>query len=122
MGDILNEFINNSRFQGMKGYIVLSTFPSSIDAKNCGIRVLKKKLVACVNILPVLQSLYFWEGKLEQSEEVLCIFKTMEHHFSELEKEILAVHSYKTPEIVGFPIQKCTPDFLEWLKKSTSVG
>lgn len=75
-------------------------------------------LAACVQILPEMESVYRWQEKIERSSEVLLLVKTTRGKFDELEREVRALHSYDTPEIVAVPIVAGSVPYLEWLVKS----
>ena len=75
-------------------------------------------LAACVQILPEMESVYRWQGKIERQAEVLLIAKTTREKFDELEREVRALHSYDTPEIVAVPIVTGSTPYLEWLVKA----
>jgi periplasmic divalent cation tolerance protein len=78
--------------------------------------LVEKRLAACVQILPEMESVYRWQGKVERQLEVLLIAKTTAARFAELEKEVVNLHSYETPEIVAFPLTAASNPYLEWLK------
>lgn len=73
------------------------------------------RLAACVQILPEIESVYRWKGKVERQREVLLIAKTTASRFEELEREVRAIHSYETPEIVALPIVAGSAPYLQWL-------
>ena len=75
-------------------------------------------LAACVQILPEMESVYRWQGKIERQAEVLLIAKTTKAKFDELESEVRALHSYETPEIVAVPLVAGSTPYLEWLSAS----
>ena len=75
-------------------------------------------LAACVQILPEMESVYRWEGKVERQSEVLLLAKTTAAKFPELEREVRALHSYETPEIIAVPIVIGSSPYLEWLTQS----
>ncbi|NTW07493.1 MAG: divalent-cation tolerance protein CutA, partial [Syntrophaceae bacterium] len=66
-----------------------------------------------------ITSTYRWKGKVETAEEWLCLIKTQESLYSELEKTIISLHSYETPEIIAVPIIKGSREYLSWLKNET---
>jgi periplasmic divalent cation tolerance protein len=78
-------------------------------------------LAACVQILPEMESVYRWQGKVERQAEVLLIAKTVQGKFDELEREVRALHSYDTPEIVAVPILTASAPYLEWLTQTTDL-
>ena len=75
-------------------------------------------LAACVQILPEMESVYRWQGKIERQSEILLIVKTTRGKFAELEREVRALHSYETPEIVAIPIVTGSQPYLDWLSES----
>jgi len=76
------------------------------------------KLAACVQVLPEIESVYRWQGKIDRAAEVLVIAKTTRSKFVQLEQEVRNLHSYETPEIVAVPIVEGSPRYLEWLNES----
>jgi periplasmic divalent cation tolerance protein len=81
--------------------------------------LLKGRLAACVNIIDKVESLYVWDGKYEQSAEVLLIIKTRLSLADELTRKIKKLHSYKVPEIIFLPIIAGSREYLSWLASET---
>ena len=79
---------------------------------------LNEHVVACANIIPQIESHYWWQGKLESGAEVMIIFKTTEPLLDALEEVILKHHPYDTPEIVALAIERGTEKFLKWITES----
>jgi len=77
-------------------------------------------LAACVQILPEIESVYRWQGKIERQPEVLLIAKTTDEKFEELKREVKLLHSYDTPEIVAVPITAGSQSYLKWLAATTN--
>lgn len=100
--------------------VVFITAPTEEESKRLADRLVEAKLAACVQILPQMESVYRWEGKVERQPEHLLIVKTTSERFEELEREVRAMHSYDTPEIVSFPLTKSSPDYLRWLQESVN--
>jgi periplasmic divalent cation tolerance protein len=100
--------------------VVFITAPTQEESKRLAERLVEAKLAACVQILPEMESVYRWEGKVERQTEHLLIAKTTSERFEELEKEVRAMHSYDTPEIVSFPLTKSSPDYLRWVQESVN--
>jgi len=99
--------------------VVLVTCPTLDEARKIGRGVVEKHLAACVNIVThAVESFYTWEGKLENSSEYLLMIKTTEERLGELEKGVLAMHSYDTPEFIVLPIVAGSEKYLEWLGAS----
>jgi periplasmic divalent cation tolerance protein len=91
------------------------------EAERLAAILVEKRLAACVQIMPEMESVYRWQGKVERQREVLLIAKTTRSKFEQLEKEVRAVHSYETPEIVAVPLTAGSGPYLEWLKTSVDL-
>ena len=100
--------------------VVFITAPTREEARRLADKLVEAQLAACVQILPEMESVYRWQGKVEQQPENLLIAKTTSDRFEELEKEVRTLHSYDTPEIVAFPLTKGSPDYLRWLLESVN--
>ena len=94
------------------------TAASAEEATRIAELLVNKKLAACVQILPDLQSVYVWKGEVQREKEVLLLAKTMRANFAELEREVRAIHSYETPEIIALPIVEGSEPYLKWLTSS----
>jgi periplasmic divalent cation tolerance protein len=98
--------------------VVLVTAPDLKTARVLARAALHARLVACANLIPKLESHYWWEDKLERSKEVLILFKTTKGKLGRLEKLILARHPYDTPEFIAIPLDSGTPRYLDWITSS----
>jgi len=98
--------------------VVLMTAASAEEATRIAELLVNQKLAACVQILPDLQSVYVWKGEVQREKEVLLLAKTMRANFAELEREVRAIHSYETPEIIALPIVEGSEPYLKWLTSS----
>ena len=98
--------------------IAFVTAPDIETARKIARAALEKNLTACANILPVIESHYWWQEKLETSSEVLIIFKTTLHQRDALRDFVIANHPYDVPEFVAFEIQHGSPDYLNWVRQS----
>lgn len=98
--------------------IAFCTFPDREVAAKITKELVELRLAACGNILPQVQSIYRWQGKVESSEEVLVLFKLDDRRYPEFESKIRSMHPYETPEIIAFPLTKGLPAYLEWVKES----
>lgn len=94
--------------------IVLVTAPDIKVARSLAAKALEARLVACVNLVPGIESHYWWQGKTEQSREVLMVLKTHRRHATSLEKVILLHHPYDTPEFVVLPVSHASTKYLSW--------
>lgn len=99
--------------------IIFVTCGNKEEAEKIAESIVLEKLAACVNIVPTIQSIYFWEDKLCNEKEVLLIIKTKSILYNQLEKRIKDLHSYKVPEIILLTIEQGNPDYLKWIEKST---
>jgi periplasmic divalent cation tolerance protein len=98
--------------------VVFMTASNGEEATRLADLLIGAHLAACVQILPEMESVYRWKGKIERQSEVLIIAKTTTGKFPELEREVLALHSYETPEIVAVPIVAGFNPYLDWLTAS----
>lgn len=96
---------------------VTTTTASQEDARRLGRAMVEKRLAACAQVLGPVTSAYWWQGKLEEATEWLCILKTRQALFESLEKEIRRAHTYEVPEIVAVPITDGGRDYLEWIRE-----
>ena len=95
--------------------VVLSTAGSAEEAERIARGVLEKRLAACVNIVPGLQSLYWWKGAIEQAPEWLLVIKTRRDRFEALREELGRLHSYETPEVIALPVVEGAASYLAWI-------
>ena len=102
--------------------VVLMTASNSEEAVRLGTLLVQSQLAACVQILPEMQSVYRWQGNIERQSEVLLIAKTTRSRFLELEREVRALHSYETPEIVALPVTAISAPYFEWLSASVTIN
>jgi len=100
--------------------VVFMTAANGEEATRLAEMLVGAHLAACVQILPEMESVYRWQGKIERQAEVLMLAKTTQGKFDDLEREVRALHSYDTPEIVAVPIVKGSAPYLEWLSKAGS--
>lgn len=98
--------------------VVLVTAKDMAEAHKISEALIEKKLIACVNIMPKVTSIFQWEGKVDKVDEVLMIMKTQKNLFSKIVKEVKFLHSYDIPEIIGLPVLVGEEDYLNWIKKS----
>ena len=98
--------------------IVLVTAPDLKTARSLARAALEARLVACANLIPKIESHYWWQGKMESSAEVLIIFKTQKSKLKALEKTIIANHPYDTPEFLVLSLTSGNKKYLDWLSAS----
>lgn len=99
--------------------LVYMTAASLEEAQRIARHVVDRRLAACANILPAVQSLYHWKGAVEEATETVCILKTENDRFEALREAIVSMHSYETPCVVALPISAGHEDFLRWLHVET---
>jgi periplasmic divalent cation tolerance protein len=95
--------------------VVLVTAPSVSQAKKIADFLLKQKLAACVNIIPKLESLFWWQGKVDKAKEVLLIIKSKKQLMTKLIKAVKSKHPYDVPEVIALPIISGNKDYLDWI-------
>src|ERR1700683_1960679 len=98
--------------------IVLVTTPDLKTARALAKTVLQAKLIACANLVPKIESHYWWRGKIESGAEVLLVLNTTKPKLAALEKLILTKHPYDTPEFLVLPLSAGSKKYLGWLAKN----
>jgi periplasmic divalent cation tolerance protein len=101
-----------------KACVVITTAPNQEQAKTMARSVLEARLAACAQI-QAIQSLYWWDGKIAEDDEHLIMFKTTVDRYSEIERVILSVHPYETPEIIQLPVEAGYAKYLSWIARET---
>ena len=96
-------------------FVVFVTCADEGQARSVAQAVLEPKLAACVNIVPRIRSLYWWDGAVQDDPEVLCIIKTTATGFEPLRKAVADVHPYDVPEIIAVPITAGHKPYLDWI-------
>ncbi len=103
----------------MSESFVYMTCETAAEAESIGTVLVERRLAACVNMLGGMKSLYWWEGKVEQGEEIVLIAKTKTSLVEELTEAVKAMHGYEIPCVVAMPIEGGNPDFLSWIREET---
>jgi len=91
------------------------------EAEKIAFEVVSKRLAACVNIVPSVSSIYWWQGKVERDKESLLVVKSEEEVLDRLIKTVKRIHSYSVPEIIAVKVVGGLEDYLQWVKE-TCVG
>ena len=99
----------------MSAIFVYITAPSESEARRIAEVVVADRLAACANILPGMKSVYHWEGKIEQGNEVIVLLKTRAALFQAVEARVKELHSYDTPCIVALPVTAAHQPYLDWI-------
>ena len=102
-----------------RAVFVYTTYPSIVEAEAAGRALVERRLAACVNILPGMVSLYWWEGKVERGDEVVMIIKTRATLAGAVRAAVKSMHSYTTPAVLVLPIENVDPDYHAWLMAET---
>ncbi len=103
----------------MEYILIYVTCKDFEEAKKISKALLSQRLVACANILPEISSMFWWEGKIDQANEVPIILKTLKELSTEVINKIKSLHSYECPCIIGLPIEVGYEGFLKWIKEET---
>jgi periplasmic divalent cation tolerance protein len=98
--------------------VVLVTTPNRRVARTLARLALEHRLAACANLIPGVESHYWWQGRLERGNEVLIVFKTRRNRLAALERLILENHPYDTAEFITLPLASGTKRYLDWLAAS----
>ncbi|MFY9909822.1 MAG: divalent-cation tolerance protein CutA [Candidatus Sulfotelmatobacter sp.] len=100
--------------------IVLSTASSEEEAFKIARHLVEQRLAACVNIVPLVSSIYRWKGKVEEAKEWLLIVKTTQAAFAAVRDAIAELHSYELPECICLTVEDGSAGYLQWVGESIS--
>ena len=100
-------------------FVLLSTCPDAATAERMARELVAASLVACVNIVPGVRSIYLWNGAVQADEEVLMILKTTAGRLAAVRERLVALHPYDLPEIVALPVVDGHHPYLQWVVDST---
>lgn len=98
--------------------LVLTTAGNEPEAQKIAHELVERRLAACVNIVPRIQSVYRWEGKVETAEEYLLVIKTTKSRSGEVQGAIRELHSYDLPECIVISIESGSEEYLKWIEDS----
>jgi len=98
--------------------IVLSTAGSEDEAREIAEVLVERRLAACVNIVPQIESVYHWQGKVESSREWLLVIKTTAERFPEVRATVQELHSYELPECIAVAVEEGSAAYLHWITDS----
>lgn len=98
--------------------VVLVTTPTIQVARQLALTLVEERHAACCNILPAVQSVYRWEGNLEETEEVLMLVKTTPDRYPHLQQRIQELHPYNVPEIIAVPVVAGLGEYIGWAADS----
>jgi len=100
--------------------IIFVTAPNEDEARRIAEAVVNERLAACVNIINGVESIYRWQGEIERDRELLLIIKSRDGCYADLERRVKELHSYTTPEVIAFRIERGSASYLEWIHDSTT--
>ncbi len=119
MGKPRADFCENSGMDARDARLVFCTCPDAATAQALARLLVERRLAACVNLLPPMQSLYRWQGQVEQAEEVQLLAKTTADRLEALSAAILQHHPYELPEILALSPNAGLPAYLDWIRAQT---
>ena len=99
--------------------VIFVTAPDKKQAKQIANKLIKTKLAACVNIIPGVESLFSWKGKIDSAKELLLIIKSEKSKLPRIIKTVKSLHSYEVPEIIALPIVAGNKEYLRWIDECT---
>jgi len=100
--------------------LIFTTAGSDSEARRIATALVERKLAACVNVVPRIQSVYRWQGKVETAEELLLIIKTVKAQQAQVQSAIRELHSYELPECIAIEIESGSAEYLMWISDSVS--
>jgi periplasmic divalent cation tolerance protein len=99
--------------------LVMTNLADGASAQALARALVERRLAACVNLLPAVQSIYRWQGAVEEAAEVTLLIKTTAARYAELEQAIRALHPYELPEVIAVPVCAGLPAYLGWIAQET---
>lgn len=99
--------------------VIYCTVPTKNDAKSIAKNLLTQRLVACINIIEKVQSIFSWHDEICEEKELLLIMKTKRKLFDRVKTTIKMIHPYNIPEIIALPIEEADSEYLEWINTET---
>ena len=103
---------------GREILLVLSTFPDVETARRIAGLLVSENLAACANIIPAVESIYRWQGKMEEGTETLVLLKTVAAQWAALQERLKALHPYEVPEIICLDVRDGLPEYLRWVSEN----
>lgn len=100
--------------------LVLTNVPDLECAQLVARTLIESRLAACVNLLPAVQSMYRWQGQIEEATEVTLLIKTTSQHYDSVQQAIVKLHPYNVPEIIATPIVSGYTPYLHWIDTETA--
>ena len=103
----------------MEFIVIYCTVPNKKEGKEIAVALVENHLAACVNIMDKMESVFSWDGELNEEKEVLLIIKTKKELFDKVKPLIQKLHSYTVPEIIALPIIDADDTYLKWIAHET---
>ena len=100
--------------------IVFVTVPGLREGSRISKAILTSRLAACVNVIPGVQSIYKWKGKIVQEKEAMLVLKTTRPRYRKLEQKIKQLHPYEVPEVIAIPLIFGSPQYIEWVTREVA--
>lgn len=101
--------------------VVLITTPTRDEAAHLARTLVEERLAACVNVVPGIQSFFYWEGRMNEEAESLLLVKTERDRYQALEARVKELHSYTVPEILAIPIERGSASYLDWVHQHVKL-
>ena len=101
--------------------IVYLTIPRD-EAEKMALALVERRLAACVNVVPRIESYFWWDDAVQTDQEALLIVKTTESKFRKLTEYVVENHPYELPEIIAVPLAAASPDYVAWVKREMGKG
>lgn len=103
-----------------RAVVVLVTCPTRRIATRLAEHVIRQRAAACVNLLPGIHSIFWWEGKIDRTREVLLLLKTTPARVARLTRLVRSLHPYEVPEVIALPVTGGFAPYLRWVKNTVS--
>jgi periplasmic divalent cation tolerance protein len=102
--------------------VVFTACANGEEAEKLARRLLEARLAACVNIVPSVRSLYWWQGRVEESAECLLVIKSRRERMPELTRQLGTIHTYELPEAIAMSVVDGSERYLEWIDRELDAG
>ena len=109
-----------SKIQNVKYIVVLVTCPTQTVARRIASHLIRHHLAACVNLLPGVESVFWWKGRVDRCRESLLVIKTTTARLKRLKQSVISLHPYDVPEVIALPLAAGHQPYLRWIDSSTS--
>jgi len=106
----------------MEHIVIYCTVPNKKEGKEIAKKLVENKLVACVNIIDKVESVFSWNGELCEEKEALLMIKTKKELFAKINSVIQKMHSYNVPEVISLPMENADETYLKWIDHETREG